>query len=273
MKTYPLFNSAHIPALGLGTWRMGGGKTPDFSQDAEVLRALRLALDIGYRHFDTAEMYADGHTETLLGQALSESNLPREQVFLTTKAWHTHLKREAVQHACENSLRRLQTEYIDLYLIHWPNEFVPLEETFEGLNALVRQGKVRTLGVSNFDLPALRRAVSLCETPLVTNQVPYSLHNRTYARNGVLAFCQQHGILLTAYTPLEKGQLAAESALQRIAQRHACTPAQVALAWLLQQEGVLVIPKATSPQHLRENFQAADCLLSPQDMQTLNTLA
>ncbi|GAB4521947.1 MAG: aldo/keto reductase [Anaerolineales bacterium] len=273
MKTYQLFNGAQIPALGLGTWRMGGSTTPDPSQDDEVRRALRLALEIGYRHFDTAEMYAGGHAETLLGAALRESGLPCEQLFITTKVWHTHLRRADVQRACENSLRRLQCDYVDLYLIHWPAEDVPLEETFEALNTLVRQGKVRALGVSNFDLISLRRAAVLSETPLVTNQVPYSLRRRDYLHNGVLAFCQQQGILLTAYTPLEKGRLAYEPAVARIAQAHGCTPSQVALAWLLHQEGVLAIPKATRPAHLRENFQAADLRLNPQDLLQLDSLA
>ncbi len=272
MKFYPLPDGSQLPALGLGTWRMGGGTVPDTSQDSRVLHALRYALEIGYRHIDTAEMYAAGHTEELVGRALRESGVPRAEVFLTSKVWHTHLRYQEVVRACEDSLRRLQTDYLDLYLIHWPSSDVPLEETFRALNDLVRQAKIRFVGVSNFDVPLLQKAVSLCETPLLTNQVPYSLHNRTYQRNGVLSFCRENGLLLTAYTPLEKGHLAQDDVLETIAARRGVKPAQVALAWLLNQPGVVTIPKTLSPVHLEENLAAAEMQLSEEEMRLLNAL-
>ncbi len=272
MKTYPLPDGTSLPALGLGTWRMGGGMSADTSRDAEVLEALRYALQIGYRHFDTAEIYGNGHAEELLGRALRESGIPREEIFLTSKIWPDHLTYAGTLRACEGSLRRLGTEYLDLYLIHWPPS-LPLEEGFRALNALVREGRVRYLGVSNIEASLMRRAAALSETPLLTNQVPYSLFNRDYARNGVLKYCQEHGILLTAYTPLEKGRLANSPVLASIAEARGATPAQIALAWLLAQPGVITIPKAVQRRHLEENLVAADIQLTPEEMRALDALA
>jgi len=169
MKTYPVPDGTHIPALGLGTWRMGGGKTTDASRDAGVREALRYALEIGYRHFDTAEIYGGGHAEELLGRALRGSGIIRcREICLTSKVWPDHFTYTGVRRACEGSLRRLGTEYLDLYLIHW-SPAGPPQEGFRALNDLVREKLVRYLGVSNFDLSLLKQACSLSETPLLTN--------------------------------------------------------------------------------------------------------
>jgi diketogulonate reductase-like aldo/keto reductase len=276
MQTEPLLTGQTIPKIGFGTWNVGGGMSPDYSQDARGIAALRAALETGYTHFDTAEMYANGHTEELLARAIRETRTPRESLFLTTKVWTNHLREKDTLKACENSLRRLQTDYLDLYLLHWPGS-VPLEETFRALNDLARRGVVRAVGVSNCDLPLLRRAQTLSETPLVNNQVPYSLHHREYAQNGVLAYCQANGIVLTAYTPVEKGRVAHDNALQSIARKYNATalsptPTQIALAWLIHQPRVITIPMSHNPAHILENFRAGEVKLDEEDIKQLNGL-
>jgi len=273
MKHETLLTGAPIPKIGFGTWNVGGGMSANYSQEDRSLIALRAALEAGYTHFDTAEMYADGHAEELLARAIHATGTNRETLFLTTKVWTNHMRHQDVIHACENSLKRLQTDYIDLYLIHWPNDNVPLQDTFQGLNDLSRRGLARAIGVSNFDLDPLRRAQTLSETPIVTNQVPYSLHNQRYVENGILAYCQENGIVLTAYTPVEKGSLANEPAVKDLARKYNATPIQIALAWLIQQPRVITIPMSLNPAHLTENFRAAEIALSDKDMEKLNTLS
>ncbi|HKY56008.1 MAG TPA: aldo/keto reductase, partial [Anaerolineales bacterium] len=221
---YENVGNLSIPKLGFGTWKIGGGSYADPKLDSTSLTALRAALEIGYTHFDTAEMYGGGHTEELLGQAIRGVGINRETLFITTKVMPSNLKYNDILRACENSLQRLKMEYIDLYLIHWPSAGMRLEDSFRALNKLVRDGKVRHLGVSNFNLRLLKESQALSETPLLTNQVPYSLSDRTYVNNGVLEYCQQNDALLTAYEPVDKGRLNISRPLQTIAEAHSATP-------------------------------------------------
>ena len=269
MKYETLPNGERIPKIGFGTWKIGGGSYPDPTLDSVSLAALRSALEIGYTHFDTAEMYASGHTEELLGRAIRESNIKRESLFITSKVLPSHLKYDDVLRACENSLKRLKMEYIDLYLIHWPQAGMKLEDTFRALNKLVHDKKVRCVGVSNFNLKLLQQSREMCETPLATNQVPYSLSDRSYTKNGVLEYCQQNNILLTAYEPVDKGHLSVDRALRSVAGAHNATPYQIALAWLIAQPGVITIPMSLNPQHIRENFESADIELTQEELRLL----
>ena len=259
---YETIGSLRIPKIGLGTWTIGGRDWPDPADDERSLVALRSALELGYTHFDTAERYAAGHAEELLGRAIREMSVPREQLFITSKVNPEHLKYDEVLTSCENSLRRLGMDYLDLYLIHWPMAGMKLEETFRALNSLVRAGKVRHLGVSNFDLKLLKQAAALCETPLLTDQVSYSLWNRTCEENGVLEYCQQNDILLTAYSPVKRRNIQSNKALQVIAQARGVTPEQIALAWLTTRPRVITIPLSFNPQHQAENLRAGDLVLS-----------
>lgn len=259
-----------MPKIGLGTWGIGGQAAPDHSRDDHSLLALRSALDLGYRHFDTAEIYAAGHCEDLLGQAIRESSVPREQLFITSKVKPEHLRSSGVAKAARESLRRLGLEYLDLYLIHWPNPTIELAETIGALNRLVRDGQVRRVGVSNFDLGLLQQACDLSHTPIFTDQVPYSLGDRSYARNGVLEYCQRNHILLTAYTPLAPAGLRSNPILQESAELHKATRHQIALAWLITQPLVITIPMSGDPAHQRENFAAADIQLSADEVTNLN---
>ncbi len=268
---YENLHNLQIPKIGFGTWSIGGQSSPDPSLDSQSLAALRSALDLGYTHFDTAEGYAAGHCEELLGQAIRKAGLAREPLFITTKVSPDHLHYEDVLKSCEGSLRRLGMEYLDLYLIHWPRVGMKLQETFRALNKLVQDGKVRNLGVSNFNLKQLKQSVALSETPLLTNQVPYSLPDRTYVDNGVLEYCQQNDILLTGYTPVKHRFVKSNKALLEIAQARGATPYQIALAWLTTQPRVITIPMSFNPQHQAENLRAADIVLTDEEMERLRS--
>jgi diketogulonate reductase-like aldo/keto reductase len=263
---YETIQNISIPKIGFGTWTIGGESSPDRAQEDRSLAALRSALELGYTHFDTAEYYAGGHAEELLGQAVRDSGLARESLFITSKVSPSHLQYSDVLHSCESSLRRLEMDYIDLYLIHWPTRFMKLAETFGALNQLVADGKVRYLGVSNFNLNLLEHAVSFSETKLLTNQVSYSIPDRTCVENGVLAYCQAHDILLTAYSPVKRRFIRGNKPLQALAGARGVTPQQFALAWLVDQPRVITIPVSFNPQHQAENLAAADILLTESEL-------
>jgi diketogulonate reductase-like aldo/keto reductase len=262
--------NVQIPRIGFGTWGIGGGSTAKPSEDERWDAALQSALELGYTHFDTAEAYASGHAEELIARALRETKITRDDIFITSKVSPEHLQYEDTLKACERSLRRLDTDYLDLYLIHWPNVSIPLKETFRALNQLVREGKVRHLGVSNFDLPLLQEARAHSETPILTDQVPYNLADRSYAHNGVLEYCQQNDILLTAYTPVKRRNARLDKTQKSIAAAHSASSEQIALAWLAAQPRVITIPMSANPQHQAQNLQAADIVLSPEEMTQLN---
>ncbi len=271
MIKYETLPTLTLPKIGFGTWRIGGETTPNPSADSASLTALHSALEIGYTHFDTAEYYAAGHSEELVGRAVRETNTKREDVFITSKVSPEHLNYNDVLRSCENSLRHLMMDYIDLYLIHWPIVGMKLEDAFRGLNKLVRDGKVKHLGVSNFKLKLLKQSQELSETPIITNQIPYSLPNRTYVENGILEYCQQNSILVTAYTPVKFRSVRVNKTLGEIAKAHSATPFQIALAWLAMQPRVTTIPMSFNPQHIKENFDAGEILLSEKEMAQLNS--
>jgi diketogulonate reductase-like aldo/keto reductase len=268
---YETIHSLTLPKIGFGTWTIGGESFPNLAIDSASLTALHSALEMGYAHFDTAEYYAGGHAEELLGRAVRETKTKRENVFITSKVSPEHLDYGSVIKSCEDSLRRLGMSYIDLYLIHWPSTGMNLEEAFRALNKLVRDGKVRHLGVSNFKLKLLKQSQSFSETPIITNQVPYSLPNHTYVENGVIEYCQQNDILVTAYSPVKFRSIRVNKALGEVAKVHAATPFQIALAWLVSQPRVITIPMSFNPAHIRENFDAADIELSADEVHRLNT--
>ncbi|MBK8618262.1 MAG: aldo/keto reductase [Anaerolineales bacterium] len=267
---YETIHNLTLPKIGFGTWKIGGESSPDLTTDSVSTTALHSALEIGYTHFDTAEYYAAGHAEELIGRAIRETNSKRENLFITSKVSPEHLDYDDVLTSCENSLRRLNMEYIDLYLIHWPRVGMNLPEAFRALNKLLKDGKVKHLGVSNFNLKLLKQSQSLSETPIITNQVPYRLPDQSYVKNGVLEYCQQNDILVTAYSPVKFRSVRVNKTLGEIANAHSATPFQIALAWLVSQPRVITIPMSFNPQHIRENFDAADISLSADEIHKLN---
>jgi diketogulonate reductase-like aldo/keto reductase len=271
MKTETVHNVT-LPKIGYGAWKIGGDTQPRPEWDDRSLAALHSALAVGYTHFDTAEYYAKGHSEELIGRALRERNMRRENIFITSKVNPSHLSYSALIKACENSLRNLGTDYLDMYLIHWPSASMDLEDAFRAMNQLVSNKLVKHLGVSNFNLRQLKQSQKLSETPIVTNQVPYSLTDRSYVKSGMLEYCQENDILLTAYSPLDEGKLESNLKLEAIAQAHNATIFQIALAWLCMQPRVITIPMSFSLRHIQENFRAMDIELTKTEMRQLNNL-
>jgi diketogulonate reductase-like aldo/keto reductase len=240
-----------VPVLGLGTSGMTG---------ATCREAILTAFDLGYRHLDTAQMYDN---ESAVGEAVSESSLDREDVFLTTKILPENLAYDDLRESFEESLHRLDTDYVDLLLIHAPSDEVPLEESLEAMNELQRDGWIEHIGVSNFDVDQTSRAIDLSETPILTNQVKYHPY---HPQDELFAYCLEQDVLLTAYTPLAKGEVFDDPTLIEIANRHGKTPAQIALRWLVQQDGVITIPQSADPDHLAENIDLFDFGLSEAEM-------
>lgn len=253
-----------VTAIGMGTWGVGGWETPDYSKDKEHIEALRYGLELGINLIDTAEFYASGHSEELVGKAIE--GFEREDIFIVSKIWPTHFGYESAKKAARASAKRLGT-YIDLYLLHWPTEdFRKIEETLHALEELVDEGLIRYIGVSNFDLELLKRSQEVMRKhEIVVNQVKYSLKDRRPEESGLLEYMKREGITLMAYTPLEKGSLARNSCLAEIGKRYGKTAAQVALNWLIWKENVVAIPKATNKEHIKENFGAMGWRLSKED--------
>jgi diketogulonate reductase-like aldo/keto reductase len=262
MRTTKLPSGEAIPVLGQGTWHMA----EEPRRRADEIAALRCGLDLGMTLIDTAEMYADGAAEQLVGEAIAGR---RDEVFLVSKVLPHNATSRGTIAACERSLRRLGTDRLDLYLLHWRGQ-VPLAETLEAFVALTRTGKIRHWGVSNFDVADMEE---LERTPgggaVATDQVLYNLTRRGIEYD-LLPWCRKRGIPVMAYSPVEQGRLLNHPQLQDIAERHRATPAQVALAWVVRQDGLVAIPKAGTPAHVRENRAALDILLTDEDLAALD---
>jgi diketogulonate reductase-like aldo/keto reductase len=253
---------AVVPALGQGTWHLG----EDRSRRRDQIAALRLGLDLGLTLIDTAEMYGDGEAEILAGEAIEGR---RDEVFLVSKVLPENAGRRDVVAACERSLRRLGTDRLDLYLLHWRGN-IPLEETLEGFNALVAAGKIRSWGVSNFDVLDMQELCNLDGgIDVATDQVLYNLTRRGIELD-LMPWCLKRGIPIMAYSPIEQGRLLQNPALRQVAARRDATPAQIALAWVLRMENVIAIPRAGRPAHVRDNRRALDLSLSAADLNELD---
>ncbi|KJZ34438.1 aldo/keto reductase [Pseudomonas fluorescens] len=258
MRTLELAG-AQVPVIGQGTWRMG----EDRSAHRHEVAALRLGIELGMTLIDTAEMYAEGGAEEVVAEAISGL---RDNVFLVSKVYPHNASCKGIPQACERSLRRLNTDYIDLYLLHWRGQY-SLEETVEAFERLREDGKIGRWGVSNFDVDDLQE---LDSPACATNQVLYNLEERGIEFD-LLPWSQQHRQPLMAYCPIgQGGQMLAHPALKKVAARHGASPAQVALAWILRQSGVIAIPKAVKPEHVQLNAQAAQLRLEPGDLEALD---
>lgn len=254
-----------MPTIGLGTWLMGGRETRDPDDDGTLsVKALVTGLELGFRHIDTAEMYAGGFSEEIVGEAIS--GFDRAGLFLTSKVWKTHLHYDDVLRAAEGSLRRMRTDYLDLYLIHQVDDSVPLRETMRALNRLVDEKLIRFIGVSNFAEERFLHAQGWADSKLVANQIHYNLKVREAEHSGMLKFCQENDVMLIAWRPLQKGFLlnGTPDCLREVSERYGLTPSQTALSWLTSQKNVVTISMSRSAEHLEENRKAAEFVL-PED--------
>jgi diketogulonate reductase-like aldo/keto reductase len=262
MRTLKLPSGEAIPVLGQGTWQLGEKRT---HRNGEI-QALRLGLDLGMTMIDTAEMYGDGAAEQLVGDAIAGR---RDDVFLVSKVLPSHATRKKTIQACEHSLVRLKTDRLDLYLLHWRGP-VKLSETLAAFSDLVAAGKIRYWGVSNFDVTDLEELQRIPGGEHVaTDQVLYNLSRRGIEYD-LLPRCRRHGLPIMAYSPIEQGKLVGNPVLQNIATRHRATATQIALAWVIRNEPVMAIPRASTAAHVRENHGALSIQLTQQDLADLD---
>ena len=246
---------AEVPKVGMGTWLLTG-------RDCE--QGVAAALDAGYRHVDTARAYEN---EAQVGAGIRASGVAREDIWLTSKVWTSSFTADRVRRSTENSLRELQTDYLDLYLMHWPNPDVPLGETLGALSGLQEEGKLRHIGVSNFTTALVEEAVQ--HARIFANQVEY---HPSLGQDPLLAQAREHDLLLEAYSPFAHGRLHDDPVLKEIGEAHGKTPGQVSLRWLIDQENVCALPKATAPERIRQNLEVFDFSLSDEERQRIAEL-
>lgn len=262
MPQITLPDGERVSAYGQGTWHMGESR----SRFAEEAAALKLGIDLGITLVDTAEMYGNGVAEEIVAEAAKGR---RDKLFIVSKVLPYNASQRGTIDACERSLKRLKTDRIDLYLLHWRGSY-PFAETLAGFDKLKQQGKIRHHGVSNFDRRDMEEWLKLAGGAAVAaNQILYNLTRRGPEWD-VIPWCRERRIAIMAYSPIEQGRMLGHKALSEVAARHGATPAQVALQWLLQRDGMIVIPKASRPEHVRENFGALDLRLADQDLADLD---
>ena len=249
-------NGARIPAIGLGTMTL---------KENICVDTVSAALRAGWRHLDTAQMYGN---EREVGEGMRASGIPREDVFLTTKAWHNRLAAGDLERSVDESLTRLKLPYVDLLLIHWPNAAIPLKDTLAALAKVKRAGLTRHIGVANFTVALIEEAVRHAEEPLVTNQIEV---HPFIDRSKIMAACRRHGISVTAYCPIARGKVPGNPVLERIGKAHGKSAGQVALRWLVQQ-GVIPIPRTGKVERLKENLAVFDFTLSDAEMAEIGAL-
>ncbi|WP_119679401.1 aldo/keto reductase [Indioceanicola profundi] len=251
-------NGAQIPAIGYGTFRVGG---------EDVLRMVPHVLSLGYRHIDTAQIYGN---EAQVGEGIQASGVKRGDIFLTTKVWVDKYRHDDFLASVDESLRKLRTDYVDLLLLHWPNEAVPLAEQISALNAVKAAGKVRHIGVSNFNTALMAEAVRLSDAPIVTNQIEYHPY---LDQTRVLEAARKAGMSVTAYYAMADGKILADPVLKEIAARHGKSVARLVLRWVVQQDGLIVLSKTVGEARAAENFAIFDFELSAEEMAAIHGLA
>lgn len=268
IPTKKFVNNFELPVYGLGTWQMGGRLEADYSQDDTEKKAIQAAIDRGILHIDTAESYGNGHSEELIGEVLKNND--RNKLFIASKVSAQNQRYDDLLKSFEASLKRLGTDYIDLYLLHrYPETGIPIAETIKAMDYLVDSGKVKNIGVCNMSVNRLKEVQKHSKYPIVCNQVHYSLACREIVVRGVLDYCQQNKIAVVAWGPLQKGELEKAEILQKLADKYKKTPYQIALNWLLSQNGVVTIPKTTQVKHLDENLESFGWKISDDDMKNL----
>ncbi|WP_435358190.1 aldo/keto reductase [Haloarchaeobius sp. DFWS5] len=249
---YTTVQDERVPKIGLGTWQLSG---------QTCYGAVKTALDAGYRHIDTAQAYDN---EQYVGNALHDADVEREDVFLTTKVRPDRFAPDKLKRSVDDSLRKLDTDYVDLLLLHWPNPLVDLRDTMQAMADLVEEGSVRHVGVSNFSKKRLMKAQRVSPERIFTNQVKFHPYK---PQRELLRYCQDTDIMLTAYSPLGTGGILDDDVLRILGNKYDKTPAQVALRWATQHKGLAVIPKATSKSHIEENIDIFDFKLTRDELE------
>ena len=255
-----------LSVMGVGTWQLSSDKE-------ENIKAIRYAIDNGINFIDTAEMY---NTEDVVGSAIQ--GYEREKLFIASKVWPTHFKYDDVIKACEASLKKIGTDYLDLYQLHWPNKSVPIKETMQAMEKLVEEGKIKNIGISNFSLDEMKEAQSvMSKYEIASNQVEYSIVTRDIEKSGVFDYCKENRIAVIAYSPLSHGKIFNNKELladiNKISNRYGKNPAQIALSWLLHRENTFPIPKASNIEHMKEDIEAGSIKLTEDDLSFLSGLA
>jgi 2,5-diketo-D-gluconate reductase B len=246
-----------VPEIGLGTDQLIG---------REGENTIKLALNLGYRHIDTAQNYKN---EREVGEAIKRSHVDREEIFLTTKIWHTNLEDEDVLKAAEDSLQLMDTPYVDLLLVHWPNKEVDIEKTMEAFLSLRDQGKALNIGVANFPLKLLKEVNEELNAPIFCNQVEY---HPFLSQLDLLDYAAEHDLLFTSYSPLAQGKVMEDELLQKLGKKYGKSPSQIALRWLIEQEQVVAIPRSSSEEHLKENIDIYDFALEDDDFYAIDDI-
>lgn len=270
IPTKKLKSGFEMPVFGLGTWMMGGDKVYNPKNDDKAdIKAIKSAIDKGITHIDTAQNYAVGHAEKLVAKAVK--GYDRSKLFIVTKLHNENLAYDDVLSTFEESLKRLDTGYVDLLLIHAPNLEIPLKETISAMDKLVKDGLVKYIGVSNFAVKRLKEAQRLSKNPIVTNQVHYNLIYREPEKTGLLKYCQENDILLTAWRPVQKGILTQKGTpiVDEMCQKYQKTPAQIAINWLISQPNVVTLSKMSDQKHLEENLGAIGWNMKKEDIERL----
>jgi len=261
-----------LPELGLGTWMMGGAMQRDSQNyDARDQEAIKSAIQEGIFHIDTAEKYAEGYAEKLIGKAIAQYD--RSNLILTSKVAEANQTYESMARAIENSLKRLNTPYIDLYLLHGPNKHIPIQETMRGMDHLVKSGLVKHIGVSNFSVEQFKQAQHNTSFKIVANQLHYNISVREVEYKNILSYCQNNDIMLIAWRPLEKGIFIQmhDKNLQFITKKYKKTINQVAINWLVSQQNVVTITMTRNKDHLKENLGGVGWYMDSKDVEQIRT--
>ena len=256
MQKLKLKSGNEIPILGLGTWQLSG---------KDCKEAVKKAIKLGYTHIDTALIYEN---QEEIGEALKEIKVDRAKLFITSKVWRDNLDYHGVLGQCDEVLYELGVDYVDLLLIHWPNSLMPMGETFKAFKELISEGKVKQIGVSNFTINHLKKAMEVSEVPITVNQVEYHPYLN---QEELLNFCKKNNIILTAYSPLARGEVFKDNLLKEIAEKYNKSAAQVTLRWLIQK-GIVVIPKSKNEKKIKENKEIFDFKLKREDVDKINNI-
>jgi len=273
MEYKELSNGQKIPTIGMGTLGIGGTFKADASKQDEEIKTIQEGIKLGLTHIDTAEVYGNGLTEKEIGIAIK--NFDRKKLFITTKVWKDNLHYNGIISSLENSLKRLQTEYVDLYVIHWPNPNIPIKETMETLEYLAEQGKIKSIGISNFTVREIEQAQKCLKNHrIVANQVKYSLLRRE-ADKEIIPFCEKNNIMIIAYRPLGLGDLTHKGIkiLDEIAKKYNKTRAQIAIKWIISHKNFVAITKSTKINHLKQNVDVFEWKLKQKDKEQLDKIA